>query len=227
MRLGRISKRMRTPMFLIDSHGKRPVCVACDRLGPYQEAEPGVFICDVCVKAADARLRRFAETVPELRDHRLAAGVRLRAMSAAREPGSIRGLYNVYGKSEQKVYGKSEQGEAENYARMPESVLFDDALSVTARCVYGVLARYVYQGTTVKIGQRRIAGLLGVHVETVNVAIHELEGRQHIAIRGTGRARRIYHLSSSVFGQKQRAGSVQEVISSPSRTRRFASVRRA
>jgi len=140
-------------------------------------------------------------------------------MSAAREPGSIRGLYNVY--------GKSEQGEAEYYARMPESVLFDDALSVTARCVYGVLARYVYQGTTVKIGQRRIAGLLGVHVETVNAAIHELEGRQHIAIRGTGRARRIYHLSSSVFGQKQRAGSVQEVISSPSRTRRFASVRRA
>ena len=85
----------------------------------------------------------------------------------------------------------------------------------------------MYQGTTVKIGQRRIAGLLGVHVETVNVAIHELEGRQHIAIRGTGRARRIYHLSSSVFGQKQRAGSVQEVISSSSRTRRFASVRRA
>ena len=60
-------------------------------------------------------------------------------MSAAQEPGSIRGLYNVYGKSEQRVYGKSEQGEAENYARMPESVLFDDALSVTARCVYGVL----------------------------------------------------------------------------------------
>ena len=71
MRLGRISKRMRTPMFLIDSHGKRPVCVACHRLGSYQEAEPDVFICDVCVKAADARLRRFAETVPELRDHRL------------------------------------------------------------------------------------------------------------------------------------------------------------
>jgi len=71
MRLGRISNRMRTPMFLIDSHGKRPVCVACHRLGSYQEAEPIVFICDVCVKAADARLRKFAETVPELRDHRL------------------------------------------------------------------------------------------------------------------------------------------------------------
>ena len=94
--------------------------------------------------------------------------MRLRAVPAARGPGSIEGLYNVYGKSEQKVYGKSEQSDAEKYARMPESVLFDHGLSVAARCVYGVLARYVYQGTTVRIGQRRIAKLLGLHVETVN-----------------------------------------------------------
>jgi hypothetical protein len=152
--------------------------------------------------------------------------MRLRTMPAARASGSIEGLYNVYGKSEQKVYGKSDQGEAEKYARMPESVLFDEGLSVTARCVYAVLARYVYQGATVKIGQRRIAKLLGVHVETVNVAIHELEDREHIAIRGEGKARRLYHLSSFVFGQKQRAGA-EEVISSPSRMRRFASMRRA
>ena len=152
--------------------------------------------------------------------------MRLRPMSAARNPGSsIEGLYNVYGKSEQKVYGKSEQGEGEKYARMPDSVLFDRGLSISARCVYGVLARYVYQGTTVKIGQRRIARLLGIHVETVNGAIHELENWKHIAVRGDGKARRIYHLPSSVFGQKQRAG-IEEVISSPSRTRRLASVRR-
>jgi hypothetical protein len=61
-------------------------------------------------------------------------------------------------------------------------------------------------------------------LETVNVAIHELEDRQHIAITGDGKARRMYHLSSSVFGQKQRAG-VEEVISSPSRTPRLASTR--
>jgi hypothetical protein len=66
--------------------------------------------------------------------------------------------------------------------------------------------------------------LLGIHVETVNLAIHELEVRQHIAIRGVGKARRIYHLCSPVFGQKQRAG-FEEVISSPSRTPRLASVR--
>jgi Helix-turn-helix domain len=122
------------------------------------------------------------------------------------------------------VYGKSEQRDAERYARLPDSVLCDHRLSVTARCVYGVLARYAYQGTTVKIGQRRIARLLGIHVETVNLAIHELEDRLHIAIRGAGKARRIYHLHSSVFGQKQGAG-FEEVISSPSRTPRLASVR--
>ena len=97
-------------------------------------------------------------------------------------------------------------------------------LSATARCVYGVLARYAYQGTTVKIGQRRIARYLGIHVETVNLAIHELEDRQHIASRGSGKSRRIYHLCSNVFGQKQRAG-IEEVISSPSLTPRLASVR--
>jgi DNA-binding MarR family transcriptional regulator len=131
----------------------------------------------------------------------------------------------VYGKSEQKVYGKSEQGNSEKYARMPESVLFDSGLSVTARCVFAVLARYAYQGTTVRIGQRRIAGLLGVHVETVNVALHQLESRKHISINGSGKDRRSYHLHSPVFGQKQRAG-FEEVISSPSRMPRLATVRR-
>jgi hypothetical protein len=51
-------------------------------------------------------------------------------------------------------------------------------------------------------------------VETVNLAIHELEDRQHIAIRGSGKARRIYHLCSNVFGQKRRAG-IKEEVSSP------------
>jgi hypothetical protein len=139
-------------------------------------------------------------------------------------PSSLRSVYYVYGKSEQKVYGKSEQSGVEKYARLPESVLFDRRLSVSARCVYGVLARYAYQGTTVRIGQRRIARLLGLHVETVNAAIHELETLRHIAVRGQGKTRRIYHLCSSVFGQKQRDG-IEEVISSPSRTPRFASIR--
>jgi len=98
-------------------------------------------------------------------------------------------------------------------------------LSVTARCVYGVLARHAFQGTTANIGQRRIATLLGVHLGTVNRSLHELEEGMHIDIRGKGKDRRIYHLRSLVFGQKQRDG-IEEVISSPSRTPRLASVRR-
>jgi hypothetical protein len=71
MRLCRIPNRMRGPMFLIDSRGTRPVCVSCHKLGPYAKEEPGIFICEACVKAADAQLQKLAESVPELRDHRL------------------------------------------------------------------------------------------------------------------------------------------------------------
>jgi len=39
--------------------------------GPYQDAETGVFICEACEQAADAHLQELAESVPELRDHRL------------------------------------------------------------------------------------------------------------------------------------------------------------
>ena len=116
------------------------------------------------------------------------------------------------------------QGRAEEYARTPDSVLFDKGLSITAGCVYGVLARHAFQGAPANIGQRRIAILLGVHLGTVNRSLHELEDRQHVAIRGWGKGRRICHLRFSVFGQKQRAG-IEEVISSPSRTPRLASVR--
>jgi len=130
----------------------------------------------------------------------------------------------VFAKSEHNAFAKSEHGCAEKYARTPDSVLLDRELSMTARCVYAVLARHVFQGTTVNIGQRRIAGLLGVHVGTVTRALHELEERKHISIRGCGNGRRIYHLRSAVFGKKQRAG-FEEVISSPSRTPRLASVR--
>jgi len=132
----------------------------------------------------------------------------------------------VGGKSGQKVGGKSGQSGVEKYARVPDSVLRDSTLSPAARCVYALLSRYTYQGTTVSIGHRRIAGLLGFHKETVGIAIRELELQRHIVIRGKGKARRVYHLRSLIFGQKQRAG-IEEVISSPSGMRRLASVRSA
>jgi hypothetical protein len=76
--------------------------------------------------------------------------MRLRAVPEASGSSSIEGVYYVYGKSEQKVCGKSEQRDAEKYARIPDSVLFDAGLSPAERCVYGVLARHAYQGTTVR-----------------------------------------------------------------------------
>jgi len=132
----------------------------------------------------------------------------------------------VFVKSEQKLFAESEQGEIEKYSRIPDSVLFDERLSMADRCVYAVLARHVFQGTTVKIGQRRIAKDLRCHVATVNSGIHELAACGHICIRSRGRSRGMYHLSSRVFGQKQRAG-IEEAISSPSRMLRLASTRTA
>jgi hypothetical protein len=58
-------------MFLIDKHGKRPVCASCHKLGAYMAAAPDVFVCQACTKAADDHLRLLAESFPELRDHRL------------------------------------------------------------------------------------------------------------------------------------------------------------
>jgi hypothetical protein len=60
-------------MLLIDRKGERPVCVSCHRLGPYRTApaERSVFVCEECIEAADERIQQVAESVPELRDHRL------------------------------------------------------------------------------------------------------------------------------------------------------------
>jgi hypothetical protein len=115
--------------------------------------------------------------------------MRLRPLPPApHQLGSIGRVYYVFANSEQEVFAKNEQRAVEKYARTPDSVLFDKGLSIAARCVYGVLARHAFQGTTANIGQRRIANLLGVHVGTVNRSLHELEERRHIAIRGKGKA---------------------------------------
>ena len=71
MRLCRIWEKVRKAMVLIDSRGRRPVCASCHKLGQYSDSEPACFICVACVLAADAHLQKLAETVPELRDHRL------------------------------------------------------------------------------------------------------------------------------------------------------------
>jgi hypothetical protein len=130
----------------------------------------------------------------------------------------------VTGNSDQKARGNSVH--SEHWNRLPDSVLYDRQLSLASRCVYAVLAGAVHQGTLAKMGQRRISKLLGIHQETVGFALRDLADRGHITISGGGNRRRGYHLNSDVFGQKQRAG-IEEVISSPSRTPRLASTRRA
>src|SRR5947207_13168042 len=113
-----------------------------------------------------------------------------------------RSLY-VNGSSGRIVNGNSGQ---EHYSRIPDSVLEDKKCSASARCVYAFLAGRAFQGSTARVGQRRIATRLGFHQETVGRALQKLEARGHISVFGHGRARRAYHLNSNVFGTKQRAG---------------------
>ena len=103
-------------------------------------------------------------------------------------------------------YANGKSGQCEHWNRLPDSVLYDRELSMTARCVCAVPAGAAHQGTLAKMGQRRISKLLGVHQETVGRALQELSEQEHISIRGKGNCRRAYHLHSDVFGQKQRAG---------------------
>jgi hypothetical protein len=123
-----------------------------------------------------------------------------------------RSLY-VNGKSARKPNGKTVHSEkVEHHNRVPDSVLHDGRLSFAARCVYGVLAGSVFQGTVATIGQRLIAKKLHCHQETVSAALRDLEQFGHIVIIRNGKQRHWYHLTSNLFGQKQRAG-VEEVQS--------------
>lgn len=112
---------------------------------------------------------------------------------------------NLYvgGNSAKKLRGNS--AKAEHFSRLPDSVLLDGKISPSAKCVYALLAGSVFQGTTAKLGQVRISKQLGLHQETVRIALRELESGNHITIVGTGKQRRLYHLHSNIFGQKQRA----------------------
>jgi len=123
------------------------------------------------------------------------------------------------GNSVQKVTGNSGQI---RYARVPESVLHDGKLSVSARLIYAEMALWVFQGSVTRVGQRRIAAQLGYHQETVSLGIQELVNRGHVKVLGKGKTRRSYILQSPVFSQKQ--GQETVVVSAPSGARRMVSV---
>lgn len=65
------NRRCHYSMTVIDRTGMRAVCCSCHKLGPYQAHVPAAFVCAECVRAAEAHIRRLAEDMPELRDHRL------------------------------------------------------------------------------------------------------------------------------------------------------------
>lgn len=110
----------------------------------------------------------------------------------------------------------------EHYNRLPDSVLMDGGVTPAARCVYAFLAGCVHQGTVARVGQRRIAVRLHFSRSTVEAALAQLEEAGHVKSVGVARSRGMYHLTSNIFGQKQRAG-VEELISAP--RKRLASVR--
>ena len=121
-------------------------------------------------------------------------------------------------KSVQKVGGKSVQA---RYGKAPIEVLEDLTIGSPAKVIHCWLAMHVFQGSTCSIGMRRIGVKLGYDKSTVSKAMQQLERAGHIAISGSGKERRIYHLNSTVFGTKQ--GTSDVIVSSP-RGNRLVSV---
>jgi hypothetical protein len=114
-----------------------------------------------------------------------------------------------------------------NYARVPWEVVCDRRLKPLDIRVYCMISGGTFQAATAKVGTRRIADCAHASRRLVVASIRRLVDCGHIKRGRQGRGKReTYIVTSEVFGQKQRAG-IEEVISSPSRTPRLASTRRA
>ena len=108
-------------------------------------------------------------------------------------------LLYVTGNSVHKVTGNS--GHLEHWSKAPDSVLFNEKLSLAARCVYFTLNGSAHHGSIVKLGQRRIADKLGIHQETVGLALKELADSGLIKISGRGQSRRSYSLRPPLLAE--------------------------
>ncbi len=89
----------------------------------------------------------------------------------------------------------------ERYAKLPDSVLKGTGLSAESKLVYAILARHVFKGGLVYIGQRRIASMLEMSQASVSRRIKELLSAGHIEMTDIGSPgkRRGYHLISTTF----------------------------
>lgn len=74
-------------------------------------------------------------------------------------------------------------------------VIHDKQLSLTAKVVFCELALWLKRGEQrVSRGQRSIAENIGLHQETVGMALKELAVRGHISIEPAGRGKRSSYL---------------------------------
>ena len=139
------------------------------------------------------------------------------------ETGNSFGMYVDYA-GEPVVDYTGEPPKAWDYARIPWEVACDRRLKPLDVRVYCIISGPTFQGTTSQVGQRLIADLSHAARASVVKSLRRLECCGHIkrAVRKLGR-REMYLVTSRVFGKKQRAGC-EEIISSPSRTPRLASV---
>jgi hypothetical protein len=112
------------------------------------------------------------------------------------------------------------------FSRVPREVSTDRRLTRVDLRVYAVLSAFCWQGSTVSAGKRLIAKQAPCAERLVAPSLKRLERTGHILKVPRKRGQRgFYHLSSLVFGQKQRAG-VHEMTVTPGGKRRLASVRK-
>jgi predicted transcriptional regulator len=138
------------------------------------------------------------------------------------EPESI-GIY-VDHTGEPEVDHTGEPVRKRKYARVPWEVACDEFLKPLDVRVYCIISGGTYQGSTCKIGTRRIAEFVHASRRLVIESIDRLEQRGHIQRNSRNRARGTYFLSSEIFSQKQRAG-IEEVALGPN-CPRLVSVRK-
>ena len=114
---------------------------------------------------------------------------------------------------------------AQLYGRIPLSVSMDKRLKTSDKLVYLGLSYYAWQGTIVKRSFSDIAEAAGISARSVARSIKTLIKYGHIKSAGENKERYVgsYHLTSPVFGQKQRSGKT-EIAYPPKSCPRYVSV---
>lgn len=99
------------------------------------------------------------------------------------------------------------------HGRTPANALLSQDLSDFAKVVFGIMSLKVFHGNISTMGMRKLAQLCRTSKSRVHRAIAELAAEGHIAPAPKNRGQRgCYVLTSPVFGAKDRAGDVEEVI---------------